>query len=80
MRNFVRLRSKMVSEDKWRDGIKLLTGQGVGPSLSVGEQRLLSAHLRGPFADGMDAEVAGRVLRRIGWTKPIGGDSTTKTV
>lgn len=57
-----------VSEDKWRDSVKLLMGVGVGPTLTKAEQRRLTESLRGPFANGMTEQQANRVLReQLGW-------------
>jgi hypothetical protein len=58
-----------VSYDKWRDAVKFLMGQGVNPSLSSKDQRVLREQLRGPFSQGMTEEQARSVLTALGWQK-----------
>jgi hypothetical protein len=58
-----------MSEDKWRDAVKFLMGQGVNPTLTKSDQRRLGEMLRGPFANGVSAEQASVFLQKIGWVK-----------
>lgn len=62
-------RLMQVSEDKWRDAIKFLMGQGTNPSLTSKDQKKLREFMRGPFAKGMTEREAIVMLRNgMGWT------------
>lgn len=63
-------RPLFVSEDKWNDAVKFLTGLGANPTLTKADQRRLRESMRGPFAKGMTEQQAERMLREaVGWEK-----------
>jgi hypothetical protein len=61
----------VVTEDKWNDGLKFLTGQGVGPTLGKLEQKQLQACFKGGNAKGFTLDAAVKALTAtLGWQKP----------
>ena len=56
-------RIRKVSQDKWRNAVKFVSGLEVNPSLSPAERKFLQKHVGGRHTP----EDAARLLRQIGW-------------